>query len=109
MASASLSVSEASRRKTWAYPIVLTEHVFDKLWLLDLTLAEFRVLLDGAAEVIEEMAMQDVGLKEIVLFLDWTRPLHLVVVVDDTHEEERLITVYEPSNDRWSDDFRTRR
>ncbi|MBK5222219.1 MAG: hypothetical protein JJE52_04955 [Acidimicrobiia bacterium] len=97
------------RNKVWRHRRILTEHVFDKLWLLDLTLAEFRVLLDAAAEVIDEAVIADGQLKELVLYLDWSRPLHVVVVVDDIHAEERLITVYEPSTDRWSDDFRTRR
>ena len=72
-------------------------------------LAEFRGLLDGPAEVIEEADVAEGQLKELVLYLDWSRPLHVVVVVDDIHAEERLICVYEPSTDRWSDDFRTRR
>ena len=32
-----------------------------------------------------------------------------VVVVDDVHREERVVTVYEPASDRWSDDYRRRR
>jgi hypothetical protein len=102
-------VSELPHHKAWRHPRVLTEHVFDKLWQLDLTLGEFRLLLDQSAEVIEETQIGDGALKELVLYLDWSRPLHLVFVVDDIHEEERLVTVYEPSTDRWSDDYRTRR
>lgn len=97
------------RSKVWTHPRVVSEHVFDKLWVLDLTLGEFRELLDGTAEVIEETQVEEGRLKELVLYLDWRTPLHLVVVVDDVHHEERLVTVYEPSTDRWSDDFRTRR
>lgn len=102
-------VTEVPRPKVWAHRLVLSEHVFDKLWALDLTLGEFRALLDGVAEVIEEVVVEAGQLKELVLYLDWRTPLHLVVVVDDVRGEERLITVYEPSTDRWSDDFRTRR
>lgn len=105
-------MSELPRPKVWRFPCVLTEHVFDKLWALDITLAEFRVLLDSEAEVVEESPLGEESqsaLKELVLYLEWVRPLHVVVVVDEVHCEERLITVYEPSNDRWSDDFRTRR
>lgn len=46
-------------------------------------------------------------LKQLVL--DWLRPLHVVVVVDDLREEERIITVYEPDTARWSTNFRERR
>ncbi len=94
--------------KHWRYRRLLTEHVFDKLWQLDLSLAEFRILLDGESLVIEARAAPG-GLREVVLLVEWTRPLHVVVIVDETHEEERLITVYEPSADQWTTDFRTRR
>ncbi len=97
------------RLKVWRYPRVLTEHIFDKLWLLDLTLAEFRGLLDADAEVIEASPAEGSGVKEILLFVDLRLALHVVVVVDDAHHEERLITVYEPSTARWSDDYRSRR
>lgn len=70
--------------------------------------SQFRALLDEAAEVIEEVETDEGHLKELVLSVHWSRPLH-VVVVDDARAEERLITVYEPSTDKWSDDFRRRR
>lgn len=49
------------------------------------------------------------GLKEVVLTLGWRRPLHLVVIVDEVHQEDRVVTVYEPELARWSTDFRRRR
>lgn len=48
-------------------------------------------------------------MKELVLILDWSRPLHVVVVVDDIRGDERIVTVYEPDAHRWSADFRVRR
>lgn len=101
--------ADLPRRKRWRHRRVLTEHVFDKLWTLDMTLGEFRALLDADAEVIEEHAEEGHGLKEILLYLHWHEPLHVVVVVDDIHEEERLVTVYRPDPDRWSGDYRNRR
>jgi hypothetical protein len=59
--------------------------------------------------VIEEVETDEGHLKEVVLYVHWSRPLDVVVVVDDARAAERLITVYEPSTDRWSDDFRRRR
>ena len=38
-------MSEAPRRKVGRYERILTEHVCDKLWQLDITLAEFRLSL----------------------------------------------------------------
>lgn len=73
-------MNDLPRRKVWTFPRVLTEHIFDKLWLLDLTLAEFRVLLDDDAEVIEASPAEGSGVKEILLFVDWRLPLHVVVV-----------------------------
>jgi hypothetical protein len=75
---------------------------------LDCTFAEFDVALANA-EVIEEHQIGPAELKELVLVIDWVRPLHVVVVVDDAHEEERIVTVYEPDPEQWSSDYRRRR
>jgi len=71
-----------------------------------MTLAEFEILLDEG-EVIEETSIEE-GVKELVLIMEWSRPLHVVLVVDDIREEERMVTVYEPDEDRWSPDFKVR-
>jgi len=71
-----------------------------------MTLAEFEILLDEG-EVIEETSIEE-GVKELVLIMEWSRPLHVVLVVDDIREEERIVTVYEPDEDRWSPDFKVR-
>ncbi len=44
-----------------------------------------------------------------MLIVDWSRPLHVVVVVDDIRREERIVTAYEPDEDRWSADFKMRK
>jgi hypothetical protein len=99
---------EVERPKVFRYPVLLTEHVFDKLRSIDLGLTEFEELLDTAA-VIEETVLAPDQLKELVLLIEWIRPIHLVVIVDDTHEEERILTVYEPDPTRWQPGFRRRR
>jgi len=95
-------------RKVFRFGIVLTDHVFDKVRAIDLTLAEFEELLDSG-EVIEERTLSSEAVKELVLLLEWTRPLHIVVIVDERRREERILTVYEPDRARWSPDFRSRR
>ncbi|MGI8537241.1 MAG: DUF4258 domain-containing protein [Mycobacteriales bacterium] len=94
------------RQLRWSY--LLTDHVFDKVRSLDVALAEFETLL-AAGEVIEENWLDQATLKELVLVLDWRRPLHVVIVVDDGAQEERIVTVYEPDPARWSADLRRRR
>ncbi len=96
------------RRKEQRWPYLLTYHVFEKVRLLDMTLAEFEGLL-GSGEIIEETALSPDEAKELLLILEWTRPLHVAVVVDDGRQEERIVTVYEPDPDRWSVDYRRRR
>lgn len=96
------------RRKVWEYPKWISEHAFDKLRLIDCTFAEFDVALESA-EVIEETTLESDVLKELLLLVDWKRPLHVVVVVDYQSREERIVTVYEPHGDRWSADYRERR
>jgi hypothetical protein len=90
------------------FPIVLTDHAFDKIRAIDMTLAEFEHLL-GSGEIIEEQMLAGAQLKELVLLVAWTRPLHVVVIVDERGKEERILTVYEPDPARWSPDFRSRR
>ncbi len=49
------------------------------------------------------------AVSELLVVVSWTRPLHVVVVVDDARREERIVTVYEPDPDLWSADYRRRR
>jgi hypothetical protein len=98
-------VSKAYRKRFGYY---YRRHTFDKLRAIDLSLREFHVLL-GEGEVVAEA---DIGLlvhKELVLLVQWLRPLHVVIVVDEVREEERIVTVYEPNFRDWTDDFRRRR
>ncbi len=95
------------RRKAWLARRFVSEHAFDKLRLIDCLFSEFSEALE-AAEVIEETVVSE-GLKELVLILAWQRPLHVVVIVDEVHQEDRVVTVYEPEPARWSADFRRRR
>lgn len=83
-------------------------HVFQKLRLIDLSLAEFEQLL-GGGEVIEELRDSPEQTREIVLLVEWARPLHLVVAVDSGQQEERLVTVYEPRPAEWDDEFKRRK
>lgn len=75
---------------------------------IDCTLSEFEAALEDA-EVIEEHALADGTTKELLLALDWKRPVHVVVVVNDAWREERIITVYEPAAEQWTPDYRRRR
>ncbi|MGH3977724.1 MAG: DUF4258 domain-containing protein [Pseudonocardiaceae bacterium] len=96
------------RRKVLTHPVVLTEHVFDKIRSIDMALAEFEELL-GGGEIIDEYETEAGRLKELVLVVDWRSPLHVVIIVDDVRGEERIVTVYEPDPQRWSHDYRRRR
>jgi hypothetical protein len=69
-------------RKVWRYRRLVTEHAFDKLRQIDCAFAEFAALCDGG-EVIEER-QQERGVVELVLVVDWLRPLHVVVDVMNT-------------------------
>jgi len=101
-------VTLPDRRRRQRWPYLLTDHVFDKVRSLDMTLAEFEQLL-GSGEIIEETELRPLEVKEVVLVIEWKRPLHVVVVVDDARHEERIVTVYEPDPDLWSPDLKRRR
>lgn len=100
-------MTDLPRPKVWQFERLITEHAFDKLRVIDCSFAEFTAVLDDA-EVIEETELGDSQVKELVLTIEWTRPLHVVVVVDETREEERVVTVYEPDDERWTDGYRRR-
>lgn len=75
-------------------------------------LAEFAALLnDGERpiEVIAEARESDSMLRELLLVIEWLRPLHVVIVIDDSRAQERVVTVYEPFPSEWTADFRRRR
>lgn len=95
--------------KVFVHPIVLTEHVFDKVRSIDMTLAEFNTLITTGGVTIEKTLFGSGQVKELVLYVEWTRPLHVVVHVDETRGEERTVTVYEPDTVRWTSDFTRRR
>jgi len=97
-----------SRRKVLRFPVVITAHVFEKIRSIDMTLAEFRELL-GTGEVIEEHDLDEGLSHELVLLIEWARPLHVVFVVDERRSEERIVTVYEHDQNQWTPDYRSRR
>lgn len=101
-------MSDLPRPKVWRFERLITEHAFDKLRLIDCSFAEFTAVLEDA-EVIEETELGESQVKELVLTIEWTRPLHVVVVVDEAREEERVVTVYEPDDEGWTDGYRRRR
>lgn len=94
-----------SRQYDKRFDYVYSLHVFQKLRLIDLGLAEFEQLL-GGGEVIAELRDSQDQIREVVLLVEWTRPLHLVVAVDSGQQEERLITVYEPRPAEWDGEFK---
>lgn len=97
-----------SRPYVKRFDYVYSLHVFQKLRIIDLGLAEFEQLL-GDGEVIEELQDSPEQTREVVLLVEWTRPLHLVVAVDSGQQEERLVTVYEPRPRDWDDEFKRRK
>jgi hypothetical protein len=91
-----------------AYRHLIREHVFDKCWSLDITWAEVEQLIDGG-EVVEDHDLGEEGLKEILLLLEWTRPLHLVYVVNHLNAVVIYRTIYEPDTSHWLPGFKERR
>lgn len=94
-------------KKRWLARRLLTEHAFDKLRAIDCSFREFEVACEDA-DVIETIDLES-GAKELLVTLAWVRPLHVVVIVDHVHDEDRILTIYEPDSSLWSADFRTRR
>lgn len=90
------------------YRRIIRAHVYDKCWKLDITWAEVELLID-AGDPIEETEEDDGRIKRVQLLEGWTRPLHIVDVVDHRQELIVYITIYEPDLDHWEPGFRERR
>lgn len=71
------SYRATSRPYVKRYGYQYRRHVFDKLRALDLVLAEFQQLL-GRGEVIAEAEDGSAELGELVLLVEWSRPLIVV-------------------------------
>jgi hypothetical protein len=102
-------MADEQRVKVFVHPIVLTEHVFDKVRLIDMTLTEFNALLTAQGVVMEETVLGLGWLKELELYIEWSRPRQVVVHVDETRREVRIVAIYAPDTVRWPQDFRRRR
>lgn len=101
-----------SRLYTRRFPRLISDHVFDKLRRIDLSLAEFVAMLDDPEKPLEAIAEpheSDDELKELVLLVEWPRQLPVSIVVDERRQQERVATVYEPYPSEWTADFRRRR
>ncbi len=101
-----------SRTYQQRYARRYSDHTFDKLRSIDIALAEFVTMLDDTSDQAEVIAVaheSDTSVKELVLLVQWKRPLHVVIVVDDDREQERVATVYEPYPSDWTADFKRRR
>jgi hypothetical protein len=87
---------------------VVREHVYDKCWSLDVTWAEVADLFQSGT-VIERHALGDLRIKEIRLLAGWSRPLHLVYVIDPWRRIIVFVTIYEPDLAHWQPGFTERR
>lgn len=101
-----------SRLYQQGFPRLFSDHVFDKRRAIDMTLGEFVAMLndlDTPVEVIAEAQESDTELEELVLLVQWKRPLQVPIVVDEIREQERVTTVSEPYPSEWTADFKRRR
>lgn len=90
------------------YRRIVRAHVYDKCWQLDITWAEVEQFIDDD-DVIEETQDDEGRTKRVRLLAGWTRPLHVVEVVDDEQKLVVYVTIYEPDLDHWLPGFRERR
>jgi len=87
----------------------LTKHATIFRLKRGITIAQLKsALLNG--EIIERYS--DAEPYPACLVLGWLQsgdPLHIVCSRSDTAPELRIVTVYEPDDDRWEDDYKTRK
>lgn len=93
--------------------IILTDHVYQRIYEREVTPADLiNVLMNG--EIIEQYPDDYPHPSCLILghSLD-QRPLHIVCATGKTKYAQKpaiwMITVYEPDEDKWDNDFKTRK
>jgi hypothetical protein len=63
------------------------------------------------SEVIEDYPLTHRPLPDCLVLaaVSPSRPIHVVIAIDQSHERIFIVTVYIPIKDKWYDDWRTRK
>lgn len=88
--------------------ISFTRHAINRMADFGLARAEVEAVI-RTGEVIERYQDARPYPSRLVLGSSGSRPLHVVAATSPDGDETFVVTVYEPSSDRWEADLRTRK
>lgn len=85
-------------------------HALNRLAVLPYTVRDIETSLEKA-DVIEIYSQQHRYLPDCLTlsFLETTIPIHCVVAVNEASDLILIVTVYQPSEDKWEHDWKTRK
>lgn len=87
------------------YRIIYSFHAFERMLERNISREDIKhALLHG--EVIE---YDPYFRKSLILYWCDQRPIHVVITTNDVDKTNRVITAYQPSLDRWKNNFRRRK
>lgn len=91
-----------------AQKIVYRIHAIQRMFRRRVSEKEIRHLLENG-EVIEKYPEDQPFPSKLILGWSGARPLHVVVAENIMDQELIVITVYEPTLDKWTSDFKRRK
>lgn len=88
--------------------LVFRVHAIQRMFRRQISQEEVRYILEKG-EVIEEYPEDQPFPSKLMLGWIGERPLHVVVADDTMNNDLIVITVYEPTLDKWEPDFKRRK
>ena len=99
-----------NRDSTDGTQVYWSRHAITEMVQDQLTRSEVETALQDC-DVIEDYPATHRPLPDCLVLghLPSTRPIHAVIAIDQARDRIFVVTVYRPSAERWSDDWRTRK
>ncbi|MBS1253679.1 MAG: hypothetical protein MAG451_02732 [Anaerolineales bacterium] len=103
-------IAEENRSDPEGTRVVWSAHAVIELVAEELTRQEIEEALE-ACDVIEDYPTLHRPLPDCLVlgYLDDDHPVHVVVAIDTDQDRILIVTVYQPSEQEWEDDWRTRK
>ncbi len=97
-------------QKATEHKVKWTRHALSRLAAMPMTVSEVEVSLQKA-EVVEEYPHLHRYLPDclVLAFISTDRPIHCVVAINEPQDYVLIVTIYQPTNQEWQNDWQTRK
>ena len=90
------------------YRIVYQRHAVERMAQRGISEEEVTCALSAGA-TIKEYPHDTPYPSKLLLYWSGSRPVHIVVAINEIDSEKIIVTVYEPDSGQWESNFRRRR